>query len=115
MIEDTSREQSLLLAIVQQAYRDLLVEDSGYKVEGMDCMCLPGKEDHHVKGKCPRAKPYEIKSAREWVEECSLEEWGFGWVCIKLGREPEKAKEGILRSVEEAKSADKLSRMNRIG
>jgi len=90
----------LLVMILDQAGRDLAAEDSGYQLAGLECRC---ERQHYGKGgECPNQLPFRIMAAKKWVEQCSVDEWGFAWIVNELRRyfpdlpEPEEAMLAML-------------------
>jgi len=86
-------QQRLLGAVLLRAIEDIRHGDPR-DLTGMACGC---PADVPCAGnKCPHPIPYEIMGAAQWVIEMSEMEWGFGWVCRKLGRDPLRAAMAIL-------------------
>jgi hypothetical protein len=100
--DEMVRHRKLLQAVLLQGYQDLCEEMRTPRGYGYQCGCPFGEENHPPTGKCPQGLYFHHLPAREWIDECSMEPWGFGWVCTKLLIDPERCQEAMLAAAEHA-------------
>jgi hypothetical protein len=86
-------ERRLLGAVLLRAIDDIRQGESEPLI-GVACGC---PADVPCAGnQCPHPITYTVTPALQWVVAMSEREWGFSWVCRKLGRDPATTMLAIL-------------------